>query len=56
MFKFIDYLSILLCFTQVQVTNILEKIAQEKDGYNKILKYSLEAMMRADYKIHISKP
>ena len=41
-----------LNFTQEQVTKILEEIAQEKDGYNKILKLSLEALMRAERKIH----
>jgi len=41
-----------LHFTQEQVTKILEQIAREKDGYNKILKYSLEAMMRAEREIH----
>jgi len=41
-----------LHFTQEQVTKILEEIAKEKDGYNKVLKYSLEAMMRAERQIH----
>jgi len=41
-----------LHFTQEQVTKILEDIAKEKDGYNKVLKYSLEAMMRAERAIH----
>ncbi len=41
-----------LNFTQEQVTKILEEIAKEKDGYNKVLKYSLEAMMRAERSIH----
>ncbi len=30
-----------LHFTQEQVTKILEEIAKEKDGFNKVLKYSL---------------
>ena len=41
-----------LNFTQEQVTKILEEIAAEKDGYNKVLKYSLEALMRAERTIH----
>ena len=41
-----------LNFTQEQVTKILGEIAQEKDGFNKVLKYSLEAMMRAERVIH----
>ena len=41
-----------LHFTQEQVTKILEEIAKEKDGFNKVLKYSLEAMMRAEREIH----
>ncbi len=41
-----------LNFTREQVTKILEDIAKEKDGYNKVLKYSLEAMMRAEREIH----
>ncbi len=39
-------------FTQEQVTKILEKIAQEKDEYNKVLKLSIEALMRAERQIH----
>jgi len=38
-------------FTQEQVTKILEQIAQEKDGYNKVLTISLEALMRAEREI-----
>jgi len=41
-----------LHFTQEQVTKILEEIAKEKDGYNKVLTYSLEALMRAEREIH----
>jgi transposase-like protein len=41
-----------LNFTQEQVTKILEEIASEKDGYNKVLKYSIEALMRAERTIH----
>jgi len=44
-----------LTFTQEQVTKILEEIAKEKDGYNKVLKYSLEALMRAERELHNSK-
>jgi len=43
-----------LSFTQEQVTKILEEIAKEKDGYNKVLKYSIEALMRAEREIHNS--
>jgi len=41
-----------LDFTQEQVTKILEDVAKGKDGYNKVLKCSLEAMMRAERTIH----
>jgi len=43
-----------LTFTQEQFTKILEEIAEEKDGYNKVLKYTLEALMRAEREIHNS--
>ena len=43
-----------LTFTQGQVTKILEEIAKEKEGYNKVLKYTLEALMRAEREIHNS--
>lgn len=39
-------------FTQEQVTKILEDIAQEKGGYQEVLKISLEAMMRAEREEH----
>lgn len=39
-------------FTREQVTKILSEIAESQDGYNKVLKYSLEALMRAERKIH----
>ncbi len=41
-----------LHFTREQVTKILEEIAKEKDGYNKVLEYSLEALMQAEREIH----
>ncbi len=41
-----------LNFTQEQVTKILEKVAKEKDGYNKVLKLAMEALMRAEREIH----
>ncbi len=41
-----------LHFTQEQVTTILEHLAQEKGGFNKVLSYSLEALMRAERQIH----
>ncbi len=41
-----------LHFTQEQVTTILQHVAQEKDGFNKVLSYSLEALMRAERQIH----
>ncbi len=41
-----------LNFTQEQVTKILEEIAESNDGFNKVLKYSLEALMRAERNIH----
>lgn len=39
-------------FTQEQITKILEDIAQKKDGYQEVLKISLEAMMRAEREEH----
>lgn len=41
-----------LHFTQSQVTKILEDLAKEKQGYNKVLKCSLEAIMRAERELH----
>jgi len=38
----------LLHFTQGQITNILQMIAEEKDGFNKLLKIALEALMLAE--------
>ncbi len=38
----------LLHFTQEQITNILHMIAEEKDGFNKLLKIALEALMLAE--------
>ncbi len=35
-------------FTQEQVTKILEEIAQKEDGFQQVLKLSLEAIMRAE--------
>ena len=40
-----------LHFTQEQVTKILADIAEEKDGFNKVMTLSLEALMRAERKI-----
>ena len=40
-----------LHFTQEQVTKILEQIAHEDKGFNKVIKLSLEALMRAERKI-----
>jgi transposase-like protein len=37
-----------LNFTQEQVTKILENIAEEKDGYNKVMQIAMEALMRAE--------
>ena len=41
-----------LDFTQEQVTKILADIAEEKDGFNKLMQLSLEALMRAERGIH----
>jgi hypothetical protein len=35
-------------FTQQQVSEILDQIAEGRNGYQQILKYSLEAIMRAE--------
>jgi len=43
-----------LHFTQEQVTKILEEIAQQEDGFNMVLKLSLEAIMRAEREEHNS--
>ena len=39
-------------FTQQQVSQILDQIATKEDGLNQLLRYSLEAMMRAERKEH----
>jgi len=41
-----------LHFTQEQVTQILGEIASKKEGYTKVLKIALEAIMRAEREIH----
>jgi len=41
-----------LHFTRGQVTKILENVAREKDGFNKVMSLSLEALMRAERQIH----
>jgi transposase-like protein len=35
-------------FTQEQVTKILEEIANEKEGFNKVMQIAIEALMRAE--------
>ena len=37
-----------LNFTQEQVTKILENIATEKEGFNKVMQIAIEALMRAE--------
>ena len=37
-----------LNFTQEQVTKILENIATEKDGFNKVMQLAMESLMRAE--------
>ena len=37
-----------LNFTQEQVTKILENIATEKEGFNKVMQIAMEALMRAE--------
>lgn len=39
-------------FTQEQITEILQDVANEKDGFNKIMKLSLEVLMKSERKIH----
>ena len=39
-------------FTQEQITKILSEIVQKEDGYQEILKLSLEAIMRAEREEH----
>jgi putative transposase len=41
-----------IAFTQAQVKHIMKEIAQEEDGYNKLLQLSLEALMQAERKEH----
>jgi len=35
-------------FTQTQITEILDEIANKKEGYQKLLKMTLESIMRAE--------
>ncbi len=39
-------------FTQGQITEILQDIANKKDGFNEIMKMSLEVLMISERKIH----
>jgi len=39
-------------FTQGQITEILQDIANEKDGFNRVMKLSLEVLMKSERKIH----
>ena len=41
-----------LHFTQEQVTKILEEIAKKEDGFQEVMKISLEALMRAEREEH----
>jgi transposase-like protein len=41
-----------LHFTQEQVTKILSEVACQKEGFNKVLQLSLEALMRAERELH----
>jgi len=43
-----------LNLTHEQVTKILTEVAEKKDGYNKVLQLSIEALMRAERTIHNS--
>ena len=38
-------------FTQEQISEILEELASQKDGYNQVLKLSLESIMKAEQKL-----
>ena len=38
-------------FTQEQISEILQQKASEKDGYNTVLKLSLESIMKTEQKI-----
>ena len=35
-----------------QITEILQDVANEKDGFNKIMKLSLEVLMKSERKLH----
>jgi hypothetical protein len=37
-----------LHFTQAQVTKILSEVACQKEGFNKVLQLSFEALMRVE--------
>jgi hypothetical protein len=37
-------------FTQEQITEILQDIANEKDGFNRIMKLSLKILMKSEIK------
>jgi len=39
-------------FTQEQITEILQDVANKKDGFNKIMKLSLEVLMKSERKLH----
>ena len=39
-------------FTQEQITEILQDIANKKDGFNEIMKLSLEVLMKSERKVH----
>ncbi len=40
-------------FTQDQITEILQDIANRKDGFNEIMKLSLEVLMKSERKLHL---
>ncbi len=44
-----------LTFTEEQVQQILETLAKEQDGYNKVLKCAIEALMQAERKLYNEK-
>jgi len=39
-------------FTQEQITEILQEVANEKDGFNKIMKLSLDVLMKSERKVY----
>ncbi|MCF6183822.1 MAG: transposase [Bacteroidales bacterium] len=41
-----------LTFTPSQITKILQDVAQEEEGFNKVLTLALESMMRAERELH----